>query len=267
MCAAIVVAFAVMMVVECVLCNMPFWRSLAASGDSSAAYNVLGAGLERTDDGLLKVVDPTQAYMRVDADGSSEYVRIDPVSSKSVREAVDAGGHVSSTVRVRPDVNRVVGRVETVSASSSRSLYVRAAAAGGSVCVRILEPKGSLVPFEAVRANVRVPFSLNLLRIGLMAALLVLVLAWRPGSCLWRMPLDTSSVRQRVLLAVLLTVPGVATSFCATIRTCSSTCNPGSRCCKGIFGKNTVSFWFSRKHFSVLFRVSSAIVSTAVVPL
>ena len=211
MCAAIVVAFAVMMVVECVLCNMPFWRSLAASGDSSAAYNVLGAGLERTDDGLLKVVDPTQAYMRVDADGSSEYVRIDPVSSKSVREAVDAGGHVSSTVRVRPDVNRVVGRVETVSASSSRSLYVRAAAAGGSVCVRILEPKGSLVPFEAVRANVRVPFSLNLLRIGLMAALLVLVLAWRPGSCLWRMPLDTSSVRQRVLLAVLLTVPGVAT--------------------------------------------------------
>ena len=52
MCAAIVVAFAVMVAVECVLCNMPFWRSLAASGDSAAAYNVLGPGLERTDEGL-----------------------------------------------------------------------------------------------------------------------------------------------------------------------------------------------------------------------
>ena len=62
MCAAIVVAFAVMVAVECVLCNMPFWRSLAASGDSAAAYNVLGPGLERTDEGLLKVTDPTQAY-------------------------------------------------------------------------------------------------------------------------------------------------------------------------------------------------------------
>ena len=67
MCAAIVVAFAVMVAVECVLCNMPFWRSLAASGDSAAAYNVLGPGLERTDEGLLKVTDPTQAYMQVDA--------------------------------------------------------------------------------------------------------------------------------------------------------------------------------------------------------
>ena len=87
MCAAIVVAFAVMVAVECVLCNMPFWRSLAASGDSAAAYNVLGPGLERTDEGLLKVTDPTQAYMQVDADGSSEYVRMDPVSSKALDKA------------------------------------------------------------------------------------------------------------------------------------------------------------------------------------
>ena len=90
MCAAIVVAFAVMVAVECVLCNMPFWRSLTASGDSAAAYNVLGPGLERTDEGLLKVTDPTQAYMQVDADGSSEYVRMDPVSSKAL-ETIGAG--------------------------------------------------------------------------------------------------------------------------------------------------------------------------------
>lgn len=106
MCAAIVVAFAVMVAVECVLCNMPFWRSLAASGDSAAAYNVLGPGLERTDEGLLKVTDPTQAYMQVDADGSSEYVRMDPVSSKALDKAARQSEQVLRTVRVRPDVNR-----------------------------------------------------------------------------------------------------------------------------------------------------------------
>lgn len=68
-----------------------------------------------------------------------------------------------------------------------------------------------MVPFEAVHANVRVPFSLSPLRIGLMVALLALVLAWRPGSGLWRVPLDTSSVRQRVWLSVLLAVPSAAT--------------------------------------------------------
>ena len=174
MCAAIVVAFAVMVVVECVLCNMPFWRSLAASGDSAAAYNVLGPGLERTDEGLLKVTDPTQAYMQVDADGSSEYVRMDPVSSKALDKAARQSEQVLRTVRVRPDVNRRAGTVSSVSVSSPRSLYVHAAAAGGSVCVRIVEPKGSLIPFDAVRANVRVPFALNPLRIGVMAAVLAI---------------------------------------------------------------------------------------------
>ena len=215
MCAAIVVAFAVMVAVECVLCNMPFWRSLTASGDSAAAYNVLGPGLERTDEGLLKVTDPTQAYMQVDADGSSEYVRMDPVSSKALDKAARQSEQVLRTVRVRPDVNRRAGTVSSVSVSSPRSLYVHAAAAGGSVCVRIVEPKGSLIPFDAVRANVRVPFALNPLRIGVMVAVLAMVLVWRPGSRLWRMPLDTTSVRQRAWLGALLAVPVVVT--CAVV--------------------------------------------------
>ena len=215
MCAAIVVAFAVMVAVECVLCNMPFWRSLAASGDSAAAYNMLGPGLERTDEGLLKVTDPTQAYMQVDADGSSEYVRMDPVSSKALDKAARQSEQMLRTVRVRPDVNRRAGTVSSVSVSSPRSLYVHAVAAGGSVCVRIVEPKGSLIPFDVVRANVRVPFALNPLRIGVMVAVLAMVLVWRPGSRLWRMPLDTTSVRQRAWLGALLAVPVVVT--CAVV--------------------------------------------------
>ena len=45
MCAAILSALAIMVLIECVLCNLPFWRTLAASGDSAAASNTLGPGL------------------------------------------------------------------------------------------------------------------------------------------------------------------------------------------------------------------------------
>lgn len=209
-CAAIVAAFVVVVLVECVLCNVPFFRSLAASGDSAAAYNTLGPGLERRDDRLLEVTDPTQAYLQVAADGSSEYVRIVPVSDE-VMGGVPAGSRVLRTVRVRADADRVAGSLCSVSLDSSRSLYVRAAA-GRTVRVQVVEPKGSLIPFEAVRANVRVPFSVSPLRVALLVLVMVLVALWRPGSRLWKVPLDTSSVRQRVALGVLLAVPGLVTA-------------------------------------------------------
>ena len=69
----------------------------------------LGPGLERRDDGLLEVTDPTQAYLQVAADGSSEYVRIVPVSDE-VMGGVPAGSRVLRTVRVRADADRVLVR-------------------------------------------------------------------------------------------------------------------------------------------------------------
>ena len=210
MCAAILAAFVVVVVVECVLCNLAFWRTLAASGDSAAAYNTLGPGLERTDDGLLRVTDPTQAYMQVAADGSSDYVRVVAVSDDVLAGSSDGSGDVLSTVRVRADADRSACEITSVSLASDRSMYVKARA-GRTVRLQILEPKGSLIPFEAVRANVRVPFAFSALRVGAMVAVVVLVLLWRPGSRLWKVPLDVSSVRQRGALAVLLAVPAVAT--------------------------------------------------------
>ena len=209
--AAIVVAFVVVALVECVLCNVPFFQSLAASGDSAAAYNTLGPGLERRDDGLLEVTDPTQAYLQVAADGSSDYVRVVPVSDEVLQGAERQGERVLRTVRVRPDADRRACELTSVSLDSSRSLYVRAAA-GRTVRVQVVEPKGSLIPFEAVRANVRVPFSVSPLRVALLVLVMVLVALWRPGSRLWKVPLDTSSVRQRVALGVLLTVPELVTA-------------------------------------------------------
>ncbi|WP_137656901.1 hypothetical protein [Bifidobacterium moukalabense] len=215
MCAAILSALAIMMLIECVLCNLPFWRTLAASGDSAAADNTLGPGLERTADGMLTVTDPTQAYLQVVADGTSAYIRIDPVSVRTIdkaRQETESKGTEQplTTIRVRPDADRAACTIRSVSLSLPRSLYVKAEA-GRTVRVQILEPKGSLIPIQAVRANVRVPFEINPLRIGLMVVVFVLLLLWRPNSRLWKVPLDASSVRQRAAFAALMAVPAVIT--------------------------------------------------------
>ena len=204
-----------MVLIECVLCNLPFWRTLAASGDSAAASNTLGPGLERTADGMLTVTDPTQAYLQVVADGTSAYIRIDPVSGRTIDKARQDAENKGTeppltTIRVRPDADRVACTIRSVSLSLPRSLYVKAEA-GRTVRVQILEPKGSRIPIQAVRANVRVPFEISPLRIGLMVIVFALLLLWRPNSRLWKVPLDTSAVRQRTAFALLMAIPAIIT--------------------------------------------------------
>lgn len=48
---------------ECIVFNLPFWRTLGASTDTNAVHNTLGPGLVRTDDDMLTVTDPTKAYL------------------------------------------------------------------------------------------------------------------------------------------------------------------------------------------------------------
>ena len=78
-----------------------------------------GRGLSVVMTGCLEVTDPTQAYLQVAADGSSEYVRIVPVSDE-VMGGVPAGSRVLRTVRVRADADRVAGSLCSVSLDSSR---------------------------------------------------------------------------------------------------------------------------------------------------
>ena len=87
---------------ECVAANMPFWTTLAASTDTASASNAMGPGLERREDGMLVVTDQTQAYLDVPADGTSSYIRIDPVPGE-VLAAADAADAPYRTVYVRAD--------------------------------------------------------------------------------------------------------------------------------------------------------------------
>lgn len=85
---------------------------LGRIGCSARAVQRLGPGLDVLTMGLLKSPIRQRHIRQVDADGSSEYVRMDPVSSKALDKAARQSEQVLRTVRVRPDVNRRAGTVQ-----------------------------------------------------------------------------------------------------------------------------------------------------------
>lgn len=157
----------------------------------------MGAGLERTDEGMLRITDPTAAWLEVKADGSSDYARIDLASSQN------ASSKALNTVHIRASVNGESVASTSFSQQSERSLFIRAHGKG-TLRVSIEEPKGLIIPIRAVRANVRVPFAVSPLRLAAMAAILLAAACWHPGSKLWHIRLNPSSRVQRLALAALV---------------------------------------------------------------
>lgn len=214
------VAMAVL-ALECIVFNMPFWRTLGASTDTNAVHNALGSGLTRSSDGMLTVTDPTNAYLELTADGTSDFLRIDTVDAatiSSVRDKTLRQSHSqgdtelampATTVHVRVDIGDTTGRMQSISPSSTRSHYVKAVGAG-LVRVWIQEERGAVIPVSDARANVKVPFAFNWIRVGVMALLSALVALWRPGSKLWRIELNPASVRQRLAFAAVMAIPTIA---------------------------------------------------------
>lgn len=209
------VALALVLIVECVVCNLAHWRSIGASTDSASAANALGPGLSRTAQGLLEVRDPAGAYVEVKADGSSEYWRADATPATHVQAVSDGarGDDVVSTVHLRLATRDGDGwdmrsPSVTVSPATPSALLFRAPARG-LVRIWIEEPRGTLVPIENFRANVRVPFVFDWARVAAMAVLAAFVILLLPSTGLWGVALDVSSRRQRLAFALAAGALGV----------------------------------------------------------
>ena len=213
--AAAAVMLLAILLIECVAFNLPFWRTLGASTDSASVANALGAGLMRRTDGMLTVVDPTRAYMDVKADGTSRYARVDASQPSVIAAAADnatTNPKLRTAFTLRADGDGHVGHMQMVSTGTARSLYLHVDAQR-TIRVWVVEAKGTVVPLDAVRANVKVPFHVEPLRLAGMAAIALLVAAWRPGSRLWSIRLDPASGRQRLTLALLLTPAAIYTAW------------------------------------------------------
>ncbi|WEV63370.1 glycosyltransferase [Bifidobacterium sp. ESL0732] len=240
-------AAAIILLLECFAFNLQFWSTLGASRDSISALNTLGSGLSRQKDGTLIVTDPTSAFLTTQSDGSSPYVRVDPAEStfrfaspSQVLGFSDTSQNVGNKPKgtskspltayhIRVYANGHASSIHSVSNAVPNSRYLRIPATNTApkqttVKIWIEEPAETHVDIAAVHANVRVPFHASWGRIAAMAIIVALLALWMPSSKLWRMRLDTTSIRQRCVFAGFMLVVGAfaALSIAQSIWSASS---------------------------------------------
>lgn len=200
--------------------NLAHWQSMGAgsrgeTGQAQAAPE-LGPGLEALQGGGLLVKDPAQAWIQVSSTSHrSGFIRVETANlaeSDDPEDETPERIHVRLDARYSPSTRWVRGDSGLVVDRLDRSHYLRNSARptqeGSSLTALrlwIQEPAGSRLPIRTFTPDVQVPLTINPIRLIAMVALLLLIAAFLPGSRLWRIPLDTGSVRQRLALTLALT--------------------------------------------------------------
>lgn len=184
--------------------NLPFWNSVTGSTDSESVHNTLGSGVKRLKSGGLLITDPSEAYLEVNSDGTSPYIRLQPANIK--KQKTNANNKITYDVRVLVEANQYMSEPQS---TNPRALYASLLklpneAIGQPCVVRVWlqHPLGTVLDVEDARANVRAPFSWSWGRVGLLVVFAMLIALWNPWSKLWRIKLDTSCLRQRLYLAL-----------------------------------------------------------------
>lgn len=202
---------------ECTIGNIPFWKSVAGSTDSFSAHNHIGAGIQRLHSGGLRIVDPSEAYIEVISDGSSPYIRLQP----AIKQPKNVGTTpIISDIHVRVDVNGIAGKLTSANprATNNALIPVPEEAIGKPNILRIWiqHPFNSIIDLEDARANVRAPFSWSWGRVAMLAIAAFIIALLNPWSHLWKIRLNTSSIYQRLLFIVILS-PFIISAFISII--------------------------------------------------
>lgn len=213
----LLVALVVVLILELGVFNLAHWQSLMGSrsnspaqtaGDAHSPSGRLGPGLSPLPSGGLKINDPAGAWVDVPvADGQASFVQ--------AHLAEDVEGSFLSQIHVRLDLRPaggkgwIQGTRGLICPGQARSHYLRVRGKPSGTRIQamrlwIQEPIGSRLELTGVTPAKVVPLDLNLARILMLACLAALILGYLPGSILWRTRLNTGSVSQRLVLALIL---------------------------------------------------------------
>ena len=212
----LLVTLVVILVCELGVFNLAHWQSLASSssnpptrttGNTESRSGQLGPGLSTLPGGGLKVTDPAGAWMDVPvADGQTTFVQAH--LTEDVEESLSQI-HVRLDLRLAGDKGWTQGTRGLICPGLTRSHYLRIRGnshEGRIQAMRlwIQEPIGSRLELTGMTPAKVVPFDFNPARILVLVFLAALILGYLPGSVLWRTRLDTGSVSQRLVLALIL---------------------------------------------------------------
>ncbi|WP_133125457.1 hypothetical protein [Bifidobacterium parmae] len=182
------VAAIVIVTLELFVFNLPFWQTLGAT-PRQAHDDGVGNGLVIERGGVAVVTDPEHAWRDISSDEKIDYLYIDHAASERPRQGDDVRWQVSTMKETDSgwyDANADVG----YSPSAEHSRYQRIGDGTTHVRLRYQMDKGSVIPYNTITVNPRVPLRFSPIRliVEILAALLVII--FRPSSPLYRMRLD-----------------------------------------------------------------------------
>ncbi len=213
----LLLALFVVLTLELGVFNLAHWQSLAGlssnfptrtAGDIASQSHQLGPGLSPLPGGGLKVTDPAGAWMDVPvADGRASFLQAQ--LAEGIKGSPLSQIHVRLDLHLAGDKGWTQGTRGLICPGQARSHYlrIRGNPNGGRIQAMrlwIQEPVGSQLELTGMTPAEVVPLDLSPARILMLACLAALILAYLPGSILWRTRLDTGSVSQSLALALIL---------------------------------------------------------------
>ena len=213
----LLVALIVVLILELGVFNLAHWQSLAGSASGSSAGTAgsiqprperLGPGLSPLHGGGLKITDPAGAWVDVPvADGQASFVQAH--FAEDIEGSFLSQIHVRLDLRLAGDKGWTQGTRGLICPGQSRSHYLRIRGKPSGARIQamrlwIQEPIGARLQLTGMTPAKVVPLDLNPARILMLVCLAALILGYLPGSVLWRTRLNTGSVGQRLVLALIL---------------------------------------------------------------
>ena len=213
----LLVALIVVLILELGVFNLAHWQSLAGSASGSSAGTAgsiqprpdrLGPGLSPLHGGGLKVTDPAGAWVDVPvADGQASFVQAH--FAEDIEGSFLSQIHVRLDLRLAGDKGWTQGTRGLICPGQSRSHYLRIRGKPSGARIQamrlwIQEPIGARLELTGMTPAKVVPLDLNPARILMLVCLAALILGYLPGSVLLQTRLNTGSVGQRLVLALIL---------------------------------------------------------------
>ncbi|AKV55591.1 hypothetical protein [Bifidobacterium actinocoloniiforme] len=196
---------AVFVCLEVFVANMPFWRSLG--DDTEAGRSSLGPGLvAHPDRGTATVIDPHGAWRDVSSPQPIRYLYLRPAANLSAQSGAVSNQALSWKLSTR---KRTDGgwydatSVHQYSTGAPRSRYLHVGDGANAVRFHYQVRSGDVIPLDDVSVNPRVPYRVDWSRLALEALLIVIILAFRPGSGLYLRPFRALSPRCLAPLAAV----------------------------------------------------------------
>ena len=180
--------------------NLPYWETRNLTTYRCDDY-VLGDGLESSDDGLLKVAGD-DAYMEIHADDVIRYLYLESNSSQSDDDI--RSHYVLATQQIGTAGWYNGGKTDVISSRYSDSRIIHVDNNATAVRIDFTDSVGSVIPVSGITVNPHIGFSFDIARMTAMAMLLVMVVALRPSSSLYRIRLtERFAIRDRQLWTLI----------------------------------------------------------------